>query len=101
MLITIQFLRATETVGCDFLTCSPELLEELSSRSGPVPPRLAQASAPEAGRDRLHLDERDFRWMFNEDPMAVEKLAVFHADARKLEEHAGFNVSNTEAWRTP
>ena len=43
--------------------------------------------------------------MFNEDPMALEKPAegirVFHADARKLEEHAGFNVSNTEAWRTP
>jgi transaldolase len=36
------------------------------------------------------LDEKAFRWMHNEDAMAVEKLSEgirkFHADARKLEQ---------------
>ena len=35
------------------------------------------------------LDEKAFRWLHNEDPMATEKLAEgirrFDADARKLE----------------
>ena len=39
---------------------------------------------------KLHLDEKTFRWMHNEDAMAVEKLSEgirkFYADTRKLEE---------------
>jgi len=42
--------------------------------------------------ERLHLDEKTFRWMHNEDAMATEKLAEgirkFNADARHLEEYA-------------
>ena len=42
--------------------------------------------------DRLHLDEKTFRWMHNEDAMATEKLAEgirkFNADARRLQEYA-------------
>jgi transaldolase len=81
--------------GCDLLTCSPELLAELARRPGSVSPRLAAGSPKTAVPDRLHLDEKEFRWMFNQDPMAVEKLAegirIFHADARQLEEFAGFS----------
>jgi hypothetical protein len=40
---------------------------------------------------KLHLDEKTFRWMHNEDAMAVEKLSEgirkFYADTRKLEEY--------------
>ena len=42
--------------------------------------------------ERLHLDEKAFRWMHNEDAMATEKLAEgirkFNADARRLQEYA-------------
>ena len=41
---------------------------------------------------KIHLDEKTYRWMHNEDAMAVEKLSEgirnFYADARKLEEFA-------------
>ena len=40
----------------------------------------------------LHLDEKTFRWMHNEDKMATEKLAEgirkFNSDAQHLEESA-------------
>lgn len=46
---------------------------------------LAQASDLE----KIHLDEKSFRWLHNEDQMAVEKLSEgirkFAADAVKLE----------------
>ena len=39
--------------------------------------------------EKLHLDEKAFRWLLNEDAMATEKLAEgirkFAADAVKLE----------------
>ena len=40
--------------------------------------------------EKLHLDQKTFLWMHNEDAMAVEKLSEgirkFYADARKLEQ---------------
>lgn len=40
--------------------------------------------------EKLHLDEKTFRWLHNEDRMAVEKLSdgirKFAADAVKLED---------------
>lgn len=90
--------------GCDLLTCSPELLAELESRKGDVLPRLVAMASKDADTVGLHLDEKAFRWMFNEDAMAVEKVAegirVFHADARRLEQDAGFDVDETQAGRT-
>ena len=51
-------------------------------------PPKAQASKEEC----LHLDEKTFRWMHNEDAMATEKLAEgirkFNSDARHLEDFA-------------
>ena len=42
--------------------------------------------------DRLHLDEKTFRWMHNENAMGTEKLAEgirkFNADAGRLQEYA-------------
>ena len=56
-------------------------------------PETAKASTG----DRLHLDEKTFRWMHNEDAMATEKLAEgirkFNADARRLQDYASSQVA--------
>ncbi|MGV8936514.1 MAG: transaldolase [Allorhizobium sp.] len=59
--------------GCDRLTISPALLEELDKATGELPRRLV---ASETTADPLvSLDEKAFRWALNEDAMATEKLA--------------------------
>lgn len=77
--------------GCDLLTISPNLLEQMSKTTGEVAPRLNVESARASDATRIHLDEKTFRWMHNEDAMAVEKLSEgirqFHADTRKLEQY--------------
>ncbi len=78
--------------GCDLLTISPKLLEQLERTPGEVPRRLSVEAAMKSDETKIHLDEKTFRWMHNEDAMAVEKLSEgirnFYADARKLEEFA-------------
>ena len=78
--------------GSDLLTISPDLLEKLEQAQGDLERKLDPASAPQSGGEKLHLDEKTFRWMHNEDAMATEKLAEgirkFNVDARKLEEYA-------------
>ncbi len=90
-----SFRRSGQIVrlaGCDLLTISPELLAELSSREGEVERVLSPERAAGMKIERLHLDEKTFRSMHNEDAMAVEKLSEgirrFNADARKLEQLA-------------
>lgn len=74
--------------GCDRLTISPALLNELSEDSQPLPRRLA-ADMDFAAHDKLDITESGFRWALNEDAMATEKLAegirAFAADQVKLE----------------
>jgi transaldolase len=81
--------QIVELAGCDLLTISPELLEELQNAPGEVTPRLTPETARASGEESMHLDEKTFRWMHNEDAMAVEKLSEgirrFNDDARKLE----------------
>jgi len=78
--------------GCDLLTISPELLEQLEKTEGVLGRKLDPAKAQASKDDRLHLDEKTFRWMHNEDAMATEKLAEgirkFNSDARHLEGYA-------------
>ena len=73
--------------GCDRLTISPQLLEELAATGGVVAPALAD-SGERAARP-APIGEAAFRWQMNEDAMATEKLAEgirgFEADQRKLE----------------
>ncbi|GIU27248.1 transaldolase [Shewanella sp. MBTL60-007] len=76
-----------ELAGCDRLTIGPALLEELSNSNTPIVQKLLPATevvAPEAD-----MTEAQFRWEFNEDAMAVEKLAEgirnFAIDQGKLE----------------
>ncbi|KAG9352612.1 hypothetical protein JZ751_021026 [Albula glossodonta] len=77
--------------GCDLLTISPGLLAELTQDHSAVTPTLTtQGGKTKACElEKLHLDEKDFRWRHNEDRMAVEKLSdgirKFAADAIKLE----------------
>ncbi len=73
--------------GCDRLTISPALLDELSQQQGELVVKLRDqgitAAKPAA------LTEQQFRWALNEDAMATEKLAdgirKFAIDQRKLE----------------
>src|SRR5271156_1715266 len=78
--------------GSDLLTISPELLDKLEQTDGVVERKLDPAKAQATKEERLHLDEKTFRWMHNEDAMATEKLAEgirkFNSDARHLEEYA-------------
>lgn len=75
--------------GCDRLTISPALLEELAADEGELPRKLSPTSTASASTSGLIvMDERSFRWALNEDAMATEKLAEgirnFAADLRKL-----------------
>lgn len=60
--------------GCDRLTISPALLDELAGDAGDLPRRLTP-HAPGDAPARMTLDEPAFRFRLNEDPMASEKLA--------------------------
>lgn len=73
--------------GCDRLTISPKLMDELAASDAPVPRRLDYAGAILARPEPM--TETQFRWLLNEDAMATEKLAEgirnFTADQIKLE----------------
>lgn len=78
----------TELAGCDRLTISPQLLEELANTDGEVQQKLTPATDVSAKPEPL--SEAEFRWAHNEDAMATEKLAEgirnFAADQEKLEQ---------------
>jgi transaldolase len=75
--------------GCDLLTISPGLLAELAASEETIQPKLTAASAQSDPVEKISLDEKTFRLMFNEDAMATEKTAQgirnFAADIVKLE----------------
>ncbi|WP_237057922.1 transaldolase [Microbulbifer sediminum] len=60
--------------GCDRLTISPQLLDELEQDSGPLAAGLDAGAKGEA-RPATPLDEAAFRFQLNSDAMATEKLA--------------------------
>jgi transaldolase len=75
--------------GCDRLTISPALMEELSNDTGDLPRQLSpdQATSTEPRRSPA---EAEFRYELNDDAMATEKLAEgirnFVTDQVKLEQ---------------
>ncbi|XP_018112346.1 transaldolase 1 L homeolog isoform X1 [Xenopus laevis] len=75
--------------GCDYLTISPKLLSELAKDNSKLTPALTVKEAQASNLEKVHLEEREFRWLHNEDQMAVEKLSdgirKFAIDAIKLE----------------
>jgi transaldolase len=72
--------------GCDRLTISPKLLEQLSHEDGPVPRKMSPDGKIDV--DPMKIDEPAFRWALNANEMASEKLAEgirqFDADHQKL-----------------
>lgn len=59
--------------GCDRLTISPALLQELQETEAELAIALPSIAATETAGDAL--TESQFRWQLNQDPMATEKLA--------------------------
>jgi transaldolase len=79
-----------ELAGCDRLTISPALLDELSASTEVLTEKLHAGEAASMDIPKIEMDEIKFRWMMNEDPMATEKLAEgirnFSKDIVKLED---------------
>ncbi|KAI9695868.1 MAG: sedoheptulose-7-phosphate:D-glyceraldehyde-3- phosphate transaldolase [Candelina mexicana] len=80
----------TELAGCDYLTISPNLLDDLYNSTDKVPKKLDAKDATSLDiKKRSYInDESLFRFDFNEEQMAVEKLregiSKFAADAITL-----------------
>lgn len=74
--------------GCDRLTISPALLQQLGESDGAVARKLSPDNF--AAVEKINMDERAFRWALNEDAMATEMLASgirgFAKDLVKLRE---------------
>lgn len=74
--------------GCDRLTISPALLEELHKGAGRVERKLSPST--EGFHQPAPLSESEFRWEHNQDAMAVDKLAEgirqFAVDQQSLED---------------
>jgi transaldolase len=89
--------QIVDLAGCDLLTISPDLLDTLQKAPGEIAPKLTPEAARASSDSRLSLDEKTYRWMHNQDPMAVEKLSDgirrFNEDARKLEQWAANAVA--------
>jgi transaldolase len=87
--------------GCDLLTISPDLLQQMENTQAEVERCLSVENARECDEKKIHLDEKMFRWMHNEDAMANDKLSEgirkFNADARKLEQFARTKVESLMA----
>jgi len=75
--------------GCDKLTISPQLLQELKGSNDKVTAKLTAEAAKATDQPKQSFNEGQFRWAMNEDPMATEKLAEgirkFAADSITLE----------------
>src|SRR5213082_3723268 len=85
-----------ELAGCDCLTISPELMEELSKSNEPVERKLTPEKAKAAKIDKLDFDEKKFRWLLNENAMAYEKtgegIRKFATDVMKLEKFVASKI---------
>jgi len=79
--------QVIELAGCDLLTVSPAILEELAQADIEVVQKLDASKLTPV--DKVDASEKSFRWLLNEDEMATEKLSdgirKFAADLKKLE----------------
>src|SRR5438128_5942842 len=85
-----------ELAGCDCLTISPELMKELAEVQDPLERKLDPDNAKTAKIDKLEMDEKKFRWLLNDNPMAYEKtgegIRKFAADVVKLEKFVASKI---------
>ena len=76
--------------GCDKLTISPTLLEELSQNDDEIKLKLSKENSSSLEIERINVNESSFRWHLNENQMASFKLAegirLFNKDLLKLKE---------------
>ena len=76
--------------GCDKLTISPTLLEELSQNDDEIELKLSKENSSSLDIERINVNESSFRWHLNENQMASFKLAegirLFNKDLLKLKE---------------
>ncbi len=79
-----------ELAGVDRLTIAPALLDQLQQDNGPLAEKLSESKAKQSKQEKIHMDEKTFRWMMNADAMATEKLAegirLFDKDTNTLRE---------------
>ena len=75
--------------GCDLLTISPDLLNQLQGMNEPVERKLMPVEKAAIAPIKFDVSEPKFRYAFNNDAMATEKLAegirAFAVDSGKLE----------------
>ncbi|WP_201457055.1 transaldolase [Chlamydia sp. 17-3921] len=75
--------------GCDLLTISPKLLEELRKDQTKITKKLDSEEAKALDIQSVEISESIFRFLMNEDAMATEKLAegirIFAGDTQILE----------------
>ena len=80
--------QIVELAGCDKLTISPTLLEELSSTHEEITQKLKSEDSSSLEIERIKINESAFRWHLNENQMASFKLAegirLFNKDLSKL-----------------
>src|SRR5262249_49650600 len=81
--------QIVELAGCDCLTISPELMDELSKSTEALERKLDPTKAKSAQIEKLELDEKRFKYLLNDNAMAYEKtgegIRKFAADVVKLE----------------
>ena len=87
-----SFRNTSEIVslaGCDLLTISPDILAKLEQSQESLVRVLSPELAKAQEIERIAVDEKNFRWLLNEDEMGTDKLAEgirkFAADIVKLE----------------
>ena len=62
-----------ELAGCDLLTISPKLLDQLRSTEAPLARKL-DADHPSASEPQIHVDQERFGALMADDRMATDKL---------------------------
>jgi len=76
--------------GCDRLTISPPLMDELANSTANVEQKLKAQNSNKTAVKETPLTESQWRWQMNDDAMATEKLAEgirnFAIDQVKLEQ---------------
>jgi transaldolase len=87
-----------ELVGCDLLTISPNLLQEMKEDHSLLELKLSEEKARESDLTKVEIDESSFRFQMNEDEMATTKLSEgirkFSADVCSLENMLGQMLSS-------
>ncbi|HEY1498476.1 MAG TPA: transaldolase [Acidobacteriaceae bacterium] len=90
-----------ELAGCDLLTISPKLLEELDATEGTLERKLDPEKAKTMPIEKMHIDEATFEKMHAADRMAHDKLKEgiegFSKALEQLEQLLSKRLSELEA----